>query len=90
MKTFISALFTAAILLIFSSAYAVDADKNCLRGDAKTIDDAFSLGVELAQKAGFELGDGEKEARIHILPDKEHGLYLVEVCPAVKEAKTKA
>jgi hypothetical protein len=89
MKTFISTLCAAGILLVSSSAYAINAEKTCFKGDAKTVDEAFNLGVELAKKSGFELGDGEKNAHIHILPDKEHGIYIVKVCPSpCKEDKT--
>jgi hypothetical protein len=80
MKTYISTLFAAAIILVSASGYAADADKECLRGDAKTVDEAFKLGVDMAKKAGLELGDGENKAHIHILPNKEHNFYTVEVC----------
>ena len=85
MKTFISALCAAAVILVSSSAYAVDAEKNCLRGNAKTVDEAFKLGVDMAKKAGLKLGDEKKEAHIHILPNKDASLYTVEVCSSACE-----
>ncbi len=82
MNMLIRALCASIMLLAVSSAHALAAEESCVKGDAKTVDEAFSLGVELAKKIGFELGDGEKSAHIHILPDNKHHIYIVELCPS--------
>ncbi len=86
MKKIIIAGCAVAAILVVNLAQAADSDKNCIRGDAKTIDEAFTLGVKLAKSAGLELGAGENQAHIHILPEKDHDLYVVEVCPSSCES----
>lgn len=82
MKKNIIATCAISAILIASPAFAVASKVKCVKGDAKTVDAAFTLGVKLAKDAGLELGSGEHQAHIHILPEKDHGLYVVEVCPA--------
>jgi len=74
-----------AFFLLFAAglAHSDDYSKNHLRGYAKTVDEAFALGVKLAEDADFEIGEGKNclkpDAKIKILPEKEKGLYVVEV-----------
>ena len=82
MRKKIIATCAISMILIASPVLALDSKEKCVRGDAKTVDAAFTLGVKLAKDAGLELGSGEKQAHIHILPEKDHGRYVVEVCPA--------
>lgn len=82
MKKNIIAACAVSAMLIASPALALDSKENCMRGDAKTVDAAFTLGVKLAKDAGLELGAGENKAQIRILPKNDHDLYVVEVCHA--------
>ena len=81
MNTFIRIIFASIFFFAASFGSALASEEECVKGDAKTVDEAFKLGVELAKKAGLELGNGEKKSKIHILSDKEHHLYIVKVCP---------
>ena len=80
MKKLILAACALSTLLVFSTAQAADSDKDCIKGDAKTVDEAFKLGVQIAKDSGLELGEGEGKSHIHILPEKKQGLFVVEVC----------
>ncbi len=62
--------------------YTVDADKVCIRGYGNTITEAFESGLKLAEHTDTKI-DGKKcldsNVRIHILPKKKNGLFVVEV-----------
>lgn len=73
--------------------------KICIRDYGQTPAEAFARGAEILQKADTHLGDDKLHGnvRIRILPEKENGLFVVEVysfpgnesCPPVKpEYKT--
>ncbi len=81
MKNFVIAAWTAALL---AAAPAVQAEekKNCVRGYRKTIAEAFTLGIKLAESKDAQLGVENQllaDTRIRILPEKMNDLYVVEV-----------
>jgi hypothetical protein len=72
--------------------------KICVRDYGKTPAEAFAAGAEILQKADKQLG-GDKlhgDVRIRILPEKENGMFVVEVysfpdsgsCPVKTEYRT--
>ncbi len=88
MKIFVIAAFTAALL---AAAPAVQAEekKNCVRGYGKTIAEAFSLGMKLAESKDAQLGVENQlfaDTRIRIFPEKVNDLYVVEVYSSHKGA----
>ncbi len=82
MKKNIIAAFSIASLFAAGSSYAGDSCLGCIKGYAKTVDEAFDLGIKIARDAQFKLGDGEEDAHLHIMPKKDDVLYLVQVCPS--------
>lgn len=76
------------------------AAKICVRDYGKTPGDAFARGTEILRKADAQLGEDKLhgDVRIRILPEKENGLFVVEVytfpgnesCPPVKPEYTTA
>ena len=66
----------------------------CVRDYGKTPAEAFARGAEILQKADAQLGEDKLhgDVRIRILPEKENGMFVVEVysfpgntsCPPVK------
>ena len=72
--------------------------KLCVRDYGKTPAEAFAVGAEILRKADNQLG-GDKlhgDVRIRILPEKENGMFVVEVysfpdsgsCPLKTEYRT--
>ncbi len=78
----------AAVALLAAGAVQAEEKKNCVRGYGKTADEAFALGVKLAEGKDAELGKNQVRAdiRIRILPQKINGLYVVEVYSSGKGA----
>ncbi|WP_446008591.1 hypothetical protein [Candidatus Electrothrix sp.] len=72
--------------------------KLCIRDYGKTPEEAFALGNEILQKADASLGTDKLHGnvRIRILPEKENGMFVVEVyfypdtgsCPVKPEYRT--
>jgi hypothetical protein len=70
----------------------------CIRDYGKTPAEAFAAGTKILQKADKSLGADKLHGnvRIRILPEKEHGMFVVEVysfpdnvsCPVQPEYKT--
>ena len=58
-----------------------DATKLCVRDYGETVAEAFEAGTRLIQVADSKLGAGKHygNVRIRILPEKENGLFVVEV-----------
>jgi hypothetical protein len=75
-----------------------DAVKICIRDYGKTPAEAFAAGAEILRKADGQLGEDKLHgnARIRILPEKENGMFVVEVysfpdngsCPVKTEYRT--
>ncbi|MCI5148306.1 MAG: hypothetical protein D3916_02735 [Candidatus Electrothrix sp. MAN1_4] len=72
--------------------------KLCIRDYGKTPEEAFVLGTKILQKADALLGEDKLHGnvRIRILPEKEHGMFVVEVysfpdtgsCPVKPQYRT--
>ncbi len=72
--------------------------KLCIRNYGKTPAEAFAAGAEILRKADDRLGKNKLHgnARIRILPEKENGMFVVEVysfpssgsCPLKTEYRT--
>ncbi|MCI5146930.1 MAG: hypothetical protein D3923_15760 [Candidatus Electrothrix sp. AR3] len=80
----ISAIFSVSFLS-FSVSSEETSKETCLVGYGSTIEEAFKAGAELAATTDAEMGGGnciDAGARIRILPEKEDGLYVVEVYPS--------
>ncbi len=83
MQQYIIAALATSLLIIANTAYPLERKKTCVRGYEKTPNEAFAQGVKLAERVDAVQGGGEKclnaSVRIHILPEKVDGLYVVEV-----------
>ncbi|XCN72083.1 MAG: hypothetical protein Q3M24_17470 [Candidatus Electrothrix aestuarii] len=104
----LTALFLSATPLAAQENLKVDqttvggpgASKICVRDYGKTPAEAFSLGAEILRKADEQLGEDKLHGnvRIRILPEKENGMFVVEVyslpgneaCPPIKPEYTTA
>jgi len=89
MSKFVIAAFTAAIFLAAVPVVQADEKKNCVRGYGKTAEEAFALGMKLAESKDAQLGVENQllaDTRIRILPEKVNGLYVVEVYSSKKGA----
>ncbi|MCI5123827.1 MAG: hypothetical protein D3925_04960 [Candidatus Electrothrix sp. AR5] len=74
------------------------AAKICVRDYGKTPAEAFAAGAEILRKADDQLGESKLHGnvRIRILPEKENGMFVVEVysfpdsgsCPLKTEYRT--
>ena len=72
--------------------------KLCIRNYGKTPAEAFAAGAQILQQADGQLGESKLHghARIRILPEKENGMFVVEVysfpdsgsCPLKTEYRT--
>ena len=72
--------------------------KICVRDYGGTVEEAFAKGTEMLRKADAQLGEDKLYAnvRIRILPEKENGMFVVEVysfpdngsCPVKTEYRT--
>ncbi|RWX46609.1 hypothetical protein VU01_102512 [Candidatus Electrothrix marina] len=72
--------------------------KLCVRDYGKTPAEAFAAGAEILRKADGQLGEDKLHGnvRIRILPEKENGMFVVEVysfpdsgsCPLKTEYRT--
>ena len=75
-----------------------DAVKLCVRNYGKTPAEAFAAGAEILRQADAQLGKDKLHGnvRIRILPEKENGMFVVEVysfpdngsCPVKSEYTT--
>jgi hypothetical protein len=102
----LTALFLCAAPLAAKENLKVDqttvggpgAVKLCVRDYGKTPAEAFAAGAEILRKADNQLG-GDKlhgNVRIRILPEKENGMFVVEVysfpdngsCPVKTDYRT--
>ncbi len=99
-------LSTPSLLLAAQENLKVDqttmggpgASKICIRDYGKTPAEAFGAGTKILQKADNLLGADKLHGnvRIRILPEKENGMFVVEVysfpdtgfCPVQPEYKT--
>ena len=75
-----------------------DTVKLCIRNHGKTPTEAFAAGAKILQQADDQLGGSKLHghARIRVLPEKENGMFVVEVysfpdsgsCPLKTEYRT--
>lgn len=89
MKKLVVAVCTVAAFFAVALPMQAEEKKNCVRGYGKTVDEAFALGVKLAESKDAELGKENQlaaDTRIRILPEKVNGLYVVEVYSSRKGA----
>ncbi|MCW5201217.1 hypothetical protein VU07_05435 [Desulfobulbus sp. F4] len=89
MKKLVIAACAAAIFFAVALSVQAEEKKNCVRGYGKTVDEAFALGVKLAESKDAELDKENQliaDTRIRILPEKVNGLYVVEVYSSRKGA----
>ena len=96
MHNLIITVYAAAGLLAATLAYA---GEKCVKVYGKTVAETFAAAAQLAASKDAELG-GENclnaNTTIHILPEKENGLYVAELhytprkgtCPVELETQT--
>ncbi|MGB5686651.1 MAG: hypothetical protein WBM35_12610 [Candidatus Electrothrix sp.] len=94
-KLLLRSMATLSVLLLCATPLAAQEDlkvdrttvggpgtvKLCIRNYGKTPEEAFAAGAEILRKADSQLGKSKLHgnARIRVLPEKENGMFVVEV-----------
>ena len=77
-------ILTATMLAIFALSSPAFAE-NCLTAYGKTPQKAFEAGMKLAEKVDKGGKCLDAGMRIHILPEKKDGLFVVRVYPSANK-----